>query len=520
MTSDSRLGRGALGKASALLAAPLLTAAGAAAETEGGGAVLRDRAEILWQRTLLADLPVFMLSVLFGVAAAYHLLLYLRRRQQQGHLWFGLLTLAFAVNTFASSYWIYEITERYDVAVRVSDLTGHAAAMLAIQFLWTLFARPIPRLLRAYQLSHGALALFVGLWPDVRLVVASQGFRALWLLPLLAAAAALIFREMRRGDAEARILAVGGLILIAVEIAELGGQTFPLPWSGRLALAPFGFAPLLVAMGAALSNRFQRVHDELDRLRLTLEEQVRERTAALEEAKEEALAASRAKSEFLANMSHEIRTPMNGVLGMTTLLAGTPLNETQKSYLETIQTSGDSLLMLINDLLDFSMMESGKLELERAPFRLAAVIDESLGAVAPLASRKGIALYRTLAAGIPQTLVGDFGRTRQVLVHLLGNAVKFTQRGEVRVALAVRTLPDGRVEAHFAVSDTGIGIAQEELGRLFVAFQQLDGSPARRHGGMGLGLALCQRLTRLMGGEIWAESTVGQGSTFHFTIVV
>jgi signal transduction histidine kinase/ActR/RegA family two-component response regulator len=480
---------------------------------------LRDHAELAWSRTLLADIPVLVLSVLFLVAAGYHILLHLRRRQQREHLWFGLLALCFAANTFACSYWIYEITDRYDLAVRASDLTGHAAALLAIQFLWTFFSRPISRPLRAYQLSHGALALFVAFWPDVRLIVASQGLRALWLLPLLAAAAVLILRAARRGDVEARAIALGGLALIVLEIAELAGQAFPLPWSGRTSLAPFGFAAVLMAMGFSLSSRFRRVHDELDRLRLTLEEQVRERTAALEVAKEAALAASRAKSEFLANMSHEIRTPMNGVIGMTTLLAETPLTAIQRSYVDTIQASGTALLALINDILDFSRMESAKVEIERAPFRLAAVVEESLEIIAPLAARQGLALHWTAAAGMPEALTGDRARTRQVLVNLLGNAVKFTPRGEVRVALTTRPLPDGRIEAHFAVTDTGIGIPRQELDRLFIAFQQLDGSLARKHGGTGLGLAISRSLTQLMGGEIWAESTAGEGSTFHFTIV-
>jgi signal transduction histidine kinase/HPt (histidine-containing phosphotransfer) domain-containing protein/ActR/RegA family two-component response regulator len=476
------------------------------------------QAELAWSRTLLADTPVLVLSILFLVAAGYHVLLHLRRTKQREHLWFGLLALCFAANTFACSFWIYQLTDRYGLAVRASDLTGHAAALFAIQFLWTFFSKPISRPLRAYQLSHGALALFVAFSP-VRLIVASQGIRALWLLPLLAVAAVLILREARRGDVEARTIALGGMVLIVCEAAELAGQAFPLPWSGRTSPAPFGFAAVLLAMGFSLSNRFRRVHDELDRLRLTLEEQVRERTAALEEAKEGALAASRAKSEFLANMSHEIRTPMNGVIGMTALLAETPLTATQKSYVDTIQASGTALLALINDILDFSKMESARVEIERAPFRLATVVEESLEIVAPLAARQGLALHREVAAGMPEALVGDFARTRQVLLNLLGNAVKFTPRGEVRVAVSARTLSDGRVEAHFAVTDTGIGIPREELGRLFVAFQQLDGSLARKHGGTGLGLAISKSLTELMGGEIWAESTAGKGSTFHFTIV-
>ena len=485
----------------------------------GDGQALRDRTDLAWARTLMADLPFLLLSVLFAATAAHHLLLYRQRRQQIDHLWFGLLALCFSANTFASSFWVYQVTSRYGVAVRASDLTGHLAAMLALQFLWVFFKRPISRPLRAYQLSHGALALFVGLWPSTRLVVASQGLRSLWLLPLLVMVVVLIAREAWRGDEEARTLAASALVLVAAVAADLAGQVFPGLWRSPVSLPPFGFAAVLVAMSFSLSNRFRRVHGELDRLRLNLEKEVLERTLDLQEAKEQALAASRAKSEFLANMSHEIRTPMNGIIGMATLLQETPLTATQNDYLETIRTSGEVLLSLINDVLDFSKMESGRVAIERAPFNLEAVIESSLKIVAPLAARQGLTLRHTLAEGTPEALIGDLDRTRQVLVNLLGNAVKFTPRGEVGVSLSARPLGGGSWEAHFAVTDTGIGISPEDLDRLFVAFHQLDGSLARQHGGTGLGLAISKRLVELMGGRIWAESTPRQGSTFHFTIL-
>ncbi|HEX4966087.1 MAG TPA: response regulator [Thermoanaerobaculia bacterium] len=487
----------------------------------GSYQALKDGVDLAWHRTLLADLPLLLLAVLFLAAAPYHVLLYLRRRREVEHLWFGLLLCCFAANTFASSYWIFQLTSRYDLAVRASDFTGHAAALLAIQFLWTFFSRPIPPLLRAYQLSHGDLALFVGLWPGFRLVDGSETVRGVWLVPLLAAAVLLIVRETWRGNAEARILALSGLALVAAEAWDLAGRLVPqaLPWQSPVSLPPFGFAVVLAGMSYALSSRFRRVHDELDRMHVTLEEQVRERTAALQLAQDDALAASRAKSEFLANMSHEIRTPMSGVIGMTSLLLGTPLTATQKDYVETIRTSGEALLVLINDILDLSKMESGKVKIERAPFGLAAVVAESLETVAPLAARQGLSLRHTIAPGTPPALVGDLARTRQILLNLLGNAVKFTPQGEVRVALSARPLDGGRCEVLFAVADTGIGIPDGELDRLFVDFHQLDGSLTRQHGGTGLGLAISRRLTELMGGRIWAESAVGRGSTFYFTLV-
>lgn len=451
-------------------------------------------------------------------AAVYQLATYWLRREDKAALFFALLCIALAARTLTAGEYLlggWFEGPAFHWLLRIEYLALYLATAISARLLHLLFPAEFSRRLSTGFLIVTAPFIIGTLATDL----AFFSRLVLWFYPvigvLIAAgtiAASLAVRRRRDG---APLLLAGGLAYGVSAAVDILNHLYVIRFADNA--APLGVLIFVFSQLILLAGRSGRAHKMAEELSRTLERTVAERTAEAEEARRKAENASQAKSEFLAIMSHEIRTPLNAILGASELLGDSQLDAAQRGYVQLLARAGQNLLNQLNDILDFSRVEAGRLELESEPFAPADAAENALAIVRLRAAEKGLELRARIDAAAWTIFTGDRGRFEQVIVNLLTNAVKFTDRGYVQCELGVESAPDGAGLLRVRVTDTGPGVPPEQQDRIFEIFTQADGSLTRKHGGSGLGLAICRRLARAMNGDVTVQSEPGQGAQFTFT---